>query len=207
MKTKAVAVTLVLVQPWQADTQGVEEWNVHGIENRYISLGAGPASVGYPEGLEELLDFMEHQPGIDRTTLTLHGGYYEPQGRKSLVGGSGYLTGDIFEFDLDLGEVAIYSVFVSLSGIHFLQYEIGRGVFLKGDIGIARMTADLDIGAFGLGIEEQASSDVGAGFGAGIGYAIPVFRGTRVTMLGHYALLRVEGDVYESLTLTVNGLF
>ena len=204
MQTKAVALLLafVLYQPYQAHSNELETW--------YTCWGLGWSDVSYPPELEDAKNELAGLPGVSHLTIAIDAfGFYWPRGKSTLFGGIVNGNVDSYEVDELSGEfkLQMFNDLYALSAIHFLNHEIGRGMFVRGDLGLVRLLVDLDANLLGSRIEESETSDWGTGIGIGAGYGIPVTNGTRVLINAYYSLRRVEGDGYQTIGLTMGGLF
>jgi hypothetical protein len=83
--------------------------------------------------------------------------------------------------------------------MHFLTGEIGDGIFLRGDVGIAWLNVQSSL--FGL-----SSSNAGFGILVGGGYSYPVSNETRITVNLYYGARRVESESYGALSINVGIL-
>lgn len=170
------------------------------IESWYTMWGLGTASMSYPDEIDEVLDFIDGLPGVDRTTITLDllGIYFPTAGGSTLVGGIINGFGDRFEFG---GEwFQLNGVTYSLSAVHFPQRTIGRGPFIRGDFGISRL--DVDSSDYG-----SDSSDWGSGILFGGGLAYPITEGTSLALTVSYAVRRIDGDTAGTFSAALTGLF
>ena len=133
-------------------------------------------------------------------------GFYWPRGDRTLVGGIVNSSADVYEITEDLVtvEMDIYNYLYAISTMHFLTHEIGRGPFVRADVGLARLSAEVDLEAIEI-IDE--TSDWGAGFLLGGGYGIPVTSGTRLLVNANFSLRRIAGEQTKSVGITLNGLF
>ena len=204
MQTKSVALVfaLALSQPYQAHSNELETW--------YTYWGLGWSDVTYPPELEDVQNELAGLPGVSHLTIAIDAfGVYWPRGQSTLLGGIVNANGDSYEVDEILGEfkLQISNYLYALSAIHFLNHEIGRGMFVRGDLGLVRVLVDSDASLLGSRTEESYTSDWGTGIGIGAGYGIPVTSGTRVLINAYYSLRRVEGEGFQTIGLTLNGLF
>ena len=110
---------------------------------------------------------------------------------------------DTYTYEEDLVgfaiESSVYNYLFAVSVMHFVTHEIGRGPFVRADVGPARQVAEV----WGISI----ASDWGVGFLLGGGYGIPVTSGTRVLLNANFALRHIEGEQTKSVGITLNGLF
>ena len=75
------------------------------------------------------------------------------------------VNGDV-DVDLVKVEINIYNYLYAISAMHFLTHEIGQGLFVRADVGLARQSEEIDVGvAEEEGeIEIEVTSDWGTGF-------------------------------------------
>jgi len=83
--------------------------------------------------------------------------------------------------------------------MHYVGNSFGSGLFLRGDIGFAKL-------AVSSSYSETASSDMGFGILGGGGWSID-FGGTRLLLNVNYAYRSVESESYNTLGFSVGGLF
>ncbi len=195
-----LASVIALSGPSSARDNELESW--------YTYWGLGYANNTYPGELQDLLDEIDDLPGgdVDHLALALDVfGFYWPRGDRTLVGGIVNGSVDTYEVTL-LGEdveIDIYNYLYGISGMHFLANEIGRGPFVRVDLGLARHVLEAEA----LGEKDEEASEWGTGILLGGGYGIPVTSGTRLLVNANYALRRVEGETTSSLVVSLNGLF
>ena len=91
----------------------------------------------------------------------------------------------------------------SVSALYFPEI-IGRGIFYRADIGSADIRGERYIPGVG---RDKVTSDTGFGFLLGGGYAHPVTEGTRITANVNYAVRKIEGDSYNTLGISIGGIF
>ena len=191
-----LAVVIALSHPSAARDNDLESW--------YTYWGLGYANNTYPD---DAFDELNDLPGVDHIALALDMfGFYWPRGDRTLVGGIVNSSADVYEITEDLVtvEMDIYNYLYAISTMHFLTHEIGRGPFVRADVGLARLSAEVDLEAIEI-IDE--TSDWGAGFLLGGGYGIPVTSGTRLLVNANFSLRRIAGEQTKSVGITLNGLF
>ena len=81
--------------------------------------------------------------------------------------------------------------------MHFVTHEIGRGPFVRTDVGRAGQIVE---------VGELSSEDSGVGFLLGGGYGIPVTSGTQVLLNANFALRHIKGEQTKSVGITLNVL-
>ena len=186
---------LSLVQPAHSGSENrLESW--------YTYWGLGYADNAYPDELEEVLDDLEDQPGVDHLPLSMDMfGFYWPRGESTLVGVIANASADTYERDGD--EMSIYNYLLAPSVMHFLTNRIGQGPFVRADLGLARHVVEADI----AGTRQEADSEWGTGVLVGGGMGFPVTSGTRMLVNGTFAFRRVESETTTTVGISVNGLF
>ena len=55
--------------------------------------------------------------------------------------------------------------------------------------------------------KEEGTTDSGLGILVGVGYAHPITSGTRIVLNLNYATRRIEGDTYNTVGISLGGLF
>ncbi len=170
------------------------------IESWYTYWEIGYPSIGYPDDVQEIIDYLEDFPGIDHVSVNLGllGFYWPLSNNKTILGGIIDGSGDSYE---GYGEkIQINQYTYSFSCMHFISDNIGKGFFLRGDVGPSRMVVSVD----GYGDE---TSDWGLGVLVGAGYSIPITEGTRIVLNANYSVKKVEGEQYTKLAFSIGGLF
>jgi hypothetical protein len=184
-------VLLLARLPSQASGNELEDW--------YTYWGGGWSDVHYPQETQTILDLVQDLPGSSNLTLNLDLlGFYWPHGDNRLWGVIANAFGDTHEAggrSLD-----ITGVTYALSGMTFLTDRIGRGPFLRGDIGPSRIIIDSPGG-------KSTNSDWGLGLLGGIGFGQPLTQGSRLLVQINYALRRVEGENYKALSFSLGGMW
>lgn len=181
----------VTPQPGASDTRNrLESW--------YTNWGLGYPIIQYPDELAAVLDALK-DIGVSNTAIMLDLlGFYFPIGEKVIIGSNVNAWGDRYESN---GEsIQINAFTFGGSAMFFLQERIGQGIFLRGDLGLARLVLN------GSGTEAEAS-DLGVGFLIGGGYGIPVSRETRILIHLNYSIRSIESETYNNLGISVSGLF
>ena len=141
---------------------------------------------------------------MSRTRLSLDMlGFYWPTNPNTLVGvvvnGATDHLGDP-EFYLRINYY-MYSV----SPLYFPEI-IGRGIFYRADIGSAVIRGESYSYIPGVR-RDEVTSDTGFGFLFGGGYAHLMTEGTRITANVNYAVRKIEGDSYNTLGISIGGIF
>jgi len=185
-----LVVSMIPVKSYAGDNK-LESW--------YAYWGLGYADIKYPTELDNLLTWVEKQPGVSHLSLCFDGlGFYFPRGPRTITGFVINTWGDRYEINNESMQLNGY--LFSLSFMHFLNHRIGRGFFIRGDAGAAKFSIVSD----GLG---SSSSDWGWGGLVGGGFGIPITPGTRLLFNINYSIRHVEGESVGALEISVGGLF
>ena len=194
----AVLVHVILSTPSYGAESKMERW--------YTLWNIGYGQNGYPLELQEVLDEINDQPNVEHSvgmTVADVLGFYVPLGEQTLIGTIINANADVYEWKDGETQVDIYNYIWGASVIHFPNAKIGQGGFVRTDLGLAFVSAEV----FYDNKIEQVQSDLGVGVLAGGGYAWPIAEGTRLMGGLQFALRRVEKDYYMSFGLTLGALF
>jgi len=187
------------------------------VASRYLYFGVGTANVSYSEEseVERLVDSLGDSSdsslslgGSSDITLTvdLLGFYYSLSNHKTMLGGIANGVGE--QYKTSGQTIGIIQYLLSFSAMHFFGKEIGRGPFLRGDLGFAgliwRTSGARSDEEIGFRWEEGTESSTGIGFLLGAGYAIPV-KGTNVLLNLNYATRFIAGERHGTLSVGVGG--
>lgn len=129
-------------------------------------------------------------------------GFYLPWGHKTLMGGILNVSANSW-YSSSYGPPIRRGITRFLAGsslIYFPQHEIGQGMFLRVDAGLAWHRS---WHAYG----DNDYSAVGKGFLLGTGYGYPMTPGARLLLNVNFARRIIEGRSVNSIALTLNGLF
>ena len=169
------------------------------LEKWYTYWGLGISNITHPEPFDGLLDLLEVFPGVTRTQLNLDIlGLYKPLDTKMMAGFVVNGAADRTEVDGEGSMQVNLSTYAA--SIQYFPKEIGKGLFCRGDFGLASANVSIDD-------EDQGSSDSGLGLLVGIGYAHPITPGTRLALNLNYALRSIDGDSWETVGISLGGLF
>lgn len=150
-------------------------------ESWYTLWGFGFSNSNYSGILGDAYEKDKSSAGADKSSMAvdLLGFYWPLEGHKTMLGF--ILNGSTDTLKLAGSEESITTSLLAFSAHHFFGTNIGNGWFLRGDIGFARASVDIDIGADHYNV----TSDMGVGFLAGGGYGFALGRETRL-LLGLY---------------------
>ncbi len=173
------------------------------LESWYTYWGIGYSNVSYPSEMDEFMDDIKDLPGVTQTSISLDIlGFYWPLGEKTILGFIINGWGDRYQISslVDDEFLQMNGYLYSCSCMHYLNNRIGKGLFLRADIGPARL------GVTSTGVED-VNSDWGYGALLGGGFGIPVSQGTRILINANYSLRIIENDTYGALQISLGGLF
>ena len=148
------------------------------MERWYTLWNIGYGQNGYPLELQEVLDEINDQPNVEHSvgmTVADVLGFYVPLGEQvfeavTLIGTIINANADVYEWKDGETQVDIYNYIWGASVIHFPNAKIGQGGFVRTDLGLAFVSAEV----FYDNKIEQVQSDLGVGVLAGGGYAWPI---------------------------------
>lgn len=167
-------------------------------ESWYTYWAVGSAGTAYPDQLQQLLDWADSQPGVSRSRFTLDlFGFYWHLAPRTIFGF--IINGANDRFNYQEQSISINQYLYSLSTIHFTGRRFGKGLFLRGDLGVASIGVEDPAG-------EQTRSKAGGGVLLGTGWAID-FGGTRLLLGANLAVRRVEQASYSVVNFSLGGLF
>ena len=169
------------------------------LEKWYTYWGLGISDIKHPEPFDGLLNLLEVFPGVTRTQLNLDLlGFYKPVNTKMMAGFVVNGAADRTEVEGE-GSMQV-NLYTYAATVQYFPKEIGKGLFCRGDFGIASANVSIDD-------EDQGSSDFGLGLLVGIGYAHPITAGTRLALNLNYASRSIEGDNWGTVGISLGGLF
>lgn len=171
-------------------------------EDWYAYWSFGFADNKYPSGMDSALDALESLPGVDRTQGSIDMlGFYWPVEDKLNVGF--VISGSWDAFQTPIGDLQYNQYLYGASVMKFFGKEIGDGLFLRGDLGIAKAstTADTVFGSY------EDVSDTGLGYLVGVGYGIPVSEESRVLISMNISNKDIDGENWSAVTFNIGGLW
>ena len=169
------------------------------LEKWYTYWGLGISNIKHPEPFDGFLNLLEVFPGVTRTQLNLDLlGFYKPVNTKMMAGFVVNGAADRTEVEGE-GSMQV-NLYTYAASVQYFPKEIGKGLFCRGDFGIASANVSIDD-------EDQGSSDSGLGLLVGIGYAHPITPGTRLALNLNYASRSIEGDNWGTVGISLGGLF
>lgn len=169
----------------------------------YLYWGAGWGQVSYPDKDRVVIDGLKASSGVSHLTFLLDmlGVYFPRKNFKTMFGGDISLAVDRFSNPTGAAQTSQY--LISTSGVHFFGTNIGDGVFVRGDFGIAVQSRQADGSGLGVG---GSGYYLGFGMLAGLGYGIPISSGTRLLATALYAIRVMPNGNWGTFGLTVGLL-
>ncbi len=168
------------------------------LESWYTYWGLGFADMQYPGELDDFLNVIAEVPGVSHATVGLDLlGFYWPMNPKTVLGFVINAVGDRYEFNGEHFQISGNTL--ALSYMHFPIRTIGKGLFIRGELGPARFVIDDG--------DNSDTSDWGFGGLIGAGFGFNVSPGTRILLNLNYAVRKVEKETYKTLGITLGGLF
>ena len=169
------------------------------IESWYFHIAFGGSNNSYPEELQLILDEIEKIEGVILESLSFELGFYWPMSNNKTI--LGIATSSFSDnFRTDDGDMALFNYLHAFSVIHYPMRFIGKGLFIRGDLGAATFgTSSLQ------GVDEM--SETGLGFLIGSGYAWPITGGTRMEFMFGLNSSRVKGENYSTGYFNLGLLF
>ena len=134
----AVLVHVILSAPSYGAESKMERW--------YTLWNIGYGQNGYPLELQEVLDEINDQPNVEHSvgmTVADVLGFYVPLGEQTLIGTIINANADVYEWKDGETQVDIYNYIWGASVIHFPNAKIGQGGFVRTDLGLAFVSAEV----------------------------------------------------------------
>lgn len=172
------------------------------IESWYTLWSFGFSSNSYYDDLDNALKDLE-DAGADRSTIALDVfGFYWPVNQSTLAGFIISGTSDSLEGDNN-SEVSISQSLWAFSSLNFLGKTIGNGFYVRGDVGLARYSAEVK----GAGVTLAEESDSGLGLLGGIGYSLPVSSESRILFSLGLGVNFLDDETFTSARFNIGGLW
>lgn len=171
------------------------------IESWYLYFALGYGKPYYPDPLQEVLDMLNSIPNVSHVSISIEipGIYFPLHNNKTILGGSLNGIGDRYEVSSSGNSMQINQYFFSFSCVHFLTGNIGDGLFIRGDAGLAWMNVQSSSGI-------SVNSESGYGFLFGGGYSLPLSNETRISFNLNYGIRQIESESYGALSINVGVL-
>ncbi len=167
-------------------------------ESWYTYWGVGYSSISYPSELQQMLDFLNEQSGVSNISLQLDLlGIYFHVAPKTIAGVIINGVGDRYEVEGENFQINQY--LYSASAMHYLGDSFGSGPFLRVDVGLAKLAITSSFGS-----DETSESGFGLLVGGGWSFDLG---GTRLLLNLNYAHRSVEDESYNTVGLSIGGLF
>jgi len=169
----------------------------------YSYWGVGYAFTFYPAAIQQTVDELTNSENVNHLPLCvdLFGIYLTLPNNSTLAGVIFNLINDRYNNGNYGGQSIQYNHYlISASTQHYFEH-IGRGYFVRADIGLAYMTANNPYYS-----RQSAGSESGWGFLAGAGYAIPIEDGPSITLSLNYTHKLISSDGYGGLMIGISTL-
>lgn len=164
-------------------------------QSLYFNLGLGGASASYPDEIQNLLDILDDAPGVSHVQVGVDLGLYFPLNPGTILGFAITGIGDRYEVNSENLQINQY-----LYAASFRMYPskiTGKGFFVRGDFGIAKMAVVNSLGS--------TTSDSGFGFLVGGGYSFQIGGSTWFSLNADYTSKSIEDETVGAVT--VGGAF
>jgi len=166
-------------------------------------VGIGGSHNIYEEPLQSIWQTASKDPNVTRVQIHLNLlGIYAPlKNKHTILGGSMTGTADALNFGNLFIQLNLYQYGFSM--LHFFGKEPGDGFFLRGDLALSRAVLMDNVSI--------VASPWGYGGLVGMGYGLPISKGTRLLFTLKYLLssLPDEGQnlLYQTIALDLSLLW
>ncbi len=184
-----------------------EEAKGHKQEKWYLLWGLELPRINHPEPTRSLIDASKHRKGATAARVGQDGpGIYIRINQNLMAGLALNFLGEVVEDGNGFG-VGVFLINFGAS-VWYFPTEIGRGWFLRGDLGQAegaRINSGPVLWSPGAGNE----NDIGTGivFRVGAGYSLPITRGTRIVLSINFASWGLDEGTWRTMGFSLAGLF
>ncbi len=191
-------ITIFLILTTSMYSQGPTKYQNKDIESWYFHIALGLASPSYYDELQKLVDIIAKNSDSHHSINFDIGFYFTLEGDKGILGGTINGVGDRFESS---GEwIQINQYLIGPSFVYYATNYIGKGLFFRGDLGLAYAVAHGSSG-------ESRSTDTGIGYLFGAGFAIPLNNETRLQFYIDYSGKTVKEEQFNAFTFNLGFLF
>jgi len=172
------------------------------VESWYTYWSVGLADHFYPKEIQNEVDYLDSSPSVDRTEVAIDmlGFYWPVADQNTIVGVVVSGTGDRFNIAGTSEYMQINQYLYGLSAMRFMGREPGDGLFVRGDVGIAKASVESSF-------YSTVTSEYGSGFLLGVGYGIALSGETRLILGANYSRKSIEGETYITTAFTIGGLW
>ena len=173
-------------------------------ENWYAYWSLGTVNHDHPPELERIMSDADSVPGIDRTELALDMfGFYFPVDVLENSAAGFVINGSTDSLTDTFGNSVNFNTYLyGLSFMSFLGSEIGDGLFVRGDFGIAKAVVS-STGRF----NSSTSSESGTGYLLGVGFGIPLSSQARIILGANTSSKKIDSKTYGATQFTVGILW
>ena len=170
-------------------------------ESWYWGFSLGYPALSYTGDTQDTSHRLRVDPTTSRVPFAVDLGAYWPLSvrHETLLGVSLRMVVD--HYGVGGGDsVDIAQQLLGVSGIVYTGPRLARGLFVRGDLGLAVSTLS-DSSGF------SRDSEPGVGGFAGFGYALPVGAGSRLLFQAGYGLNWIESQAFQAASVSVGALF
>lgn len=200
MRKLLIAIALLITissyptQAWDYEEEA-DSW--------YSFWSIGYTFTFYPKAIQQTVDELNNSENVNHLPMyvDLFGFYLTLPNNTTLAGVIFNLINDRYN-DSGYGSQSIqYNHYlISASAQHYFD-AIGRGIFVRGDLGLAYMSASNPNYS-----RNTAGTDTGWGVLFGAGYAVPIEDGPSVAVTINYTHKFVMGDGYGGLMIGLSAI-
>ena len=172
------------------------------IEDWYFTLSAGFANNNNPSDVEQVISSAENSSGKSRLSISTELGVYWPVFSDSVM--LGLVSSNSSDHVSDSNNVGLVTHRVShitISAIKYIDSPIGKGFFLRGDLGSANSEYVLFNDTFTVDNGSGSSVLVGAG------YSKEISNESRLIFSFNIVNSMIEGQEHSTSQIMVGGLW
>lgn len=178
-------------EPTLSDGNKIESW--------YFHFALGGSDNTYPDELQEKLDVLNDSPDVTHVSVSVDFSFYWPLSNDKTIIGVAF-GGITDSYEDRFSTFTIQHSTTAFSVIHYPREYIGKGLFVRADIGTAQIIVDSSFGG-------TETSENGFGFMLGGGYSWPITKGTRFDLMAGFSSRSVESESYSSVLLNLGFMF
>lgn len=175
---------------------------VEQMENWFYDIGLGYAYRSYPTNLQKLFDAFDSLSGVSGEHLEIDLGFYWALNNYHTA--LGFAINGGYD-DLSMSGASLLQISQLIYGasvLHYFDNIIGDGLFVRGDVGVARLSVRKSSGTV-----TDTTDNAGFGILIGSGYAYPITSGTRLLLNLNFSYSIVAGGGVSKIGISVEGLF
>ncbi len=193
-----IAALLMISFPYRSYSGSTDSGqSEHNAESWYLLLGVGYPVNAYPDNVRTNIDNFTKLNDESHFTLSLDVGVYWPLENNLLLGIT--LNGYGDSYDTKDEYIMISNYMVGGSAVWYFGGYIGKGFFLRGDLGIAQVDVSDKNSIYN-------ENNIGFSVKADAGYSVPLSRETRVEFDLGFRYGSVNSESYTALSFGFNVL-